>query len=224
MKKSKLSAKRIALDKTNASLIVIVAVSVFVSVFCLVSIKALYDQLTYQSRVINQKEITLDLVQENINEVEKLNIAYQEFAGSPENVIGGNPDGKGDRDGENARIVLDALPSRYDFPALTTSLAKLVKNGGFTLVSITGTDDEVNQSENEVSVTPAPIEVPFTIESEVNVDEGKKYLELFESSIRPIKVKQLLITGQENDLSVEIIAETYYQPEKKLNVTNEVVR
>ena len=224
MNRPHLSAKRIAVDKANASLIIIISAAVFISVFSVVAIRSLYSQLTYQSRVINQKEITLDQINRNIEEVEKLNIAYQEFANSTENVIGGNPDGDGDRDGENARIILDALPSRYDFPALTTSLDKLVKSGGFTLSSISGTDEEIDQATNETAVNPDPVEMPFNLEAEIGINGGKKFLELFERSIRPVHVKQLTITGQETDLKISITGETFYQPEKKLNVTEEVVK
>jgi len=224
MKRPNLSAKRISIDKTNASLIVIVSVAAFLVVFSLVAIRALYSQLTYQSRVINQKKITLVQVEENIQEVEKLNVAYQEFSGSTVNALGGNPKGTGDRDGENPRIILDALPSKYDFPALNTSLDKLVKSGGFQLTAISGTDDEINQSTNQSSVTPTQVDMPFQLEALINISDGKRFLELFERSIRPIQLQQLTISSQEGKLKVEMTAKTYFQPEKKLNVTEEVVK
>lgn len=224
MKRPTLSAKRIAVDKTNASLIIIVGAAMFVTVFSLVAVKALYSQLTYQSKVINKKELTLKQVERNIQEVEKLNTAYKEFSGAAQNAIGGNARGTGDRDGENARIVLDALPSKYDFPALTTSLDKLVKSGGFSLNSITGTDDEVNQSANQTSVTPQPVDMPFTLEATINSSDGKPFMELLERSIRPIQVQKLSIAAQESQVKIEVSAKTYFQPEKKLNVTSEVVK
>lgn len=224
MNRPNLSAKRISIDKTNASLIVIVSVTAFVVVFCIVATRALYSQLTYQSRVITEKKKTLKTVEENIAQVEQLNIAYKAFSESSTNVIGGNPKGTGDRDGENPRIILDALPSKYDFPALTTSLDKLVKSGGFSLVAVNGIDDEVNQSANQSAVAPVAVDMPFTLESNVAPSDGKRFLELFERSIRPIQMQKLVITSQESNLKVEMTAKTYYQPEKKMNFTEEVVK
>lgn len=224
MKRPHLSAKRIAVDKTNASLIIIVSLATFVVIFSIVATKALYSQLTYQSRVINKKETTLKQVKTNIKEVEKLNIAYQEFSGATENAIGDNPKGQGDRDGENARIILDALPSKYDFPALTTSLDKLAKSGGFRLTTITGTDDEINQASNQSSANPTPVDMPFTLEASINAADGKAFMQLFERSIRPIKIQKLTLAGQEAQLKVSITAKTYFQPEKKLTVIDEVVK
>lgn len=224
MKRPTFSAKRIAVDKTNASLIIIVATSMFIVVFSLVATKALYSQFKYQSRVINKKEITLKQIEQNIQEVDKLNVAYSEFSGGTTNAIGGNPRGSGDKDGENARIILDALPSKYDYPALATSLDKLARDGGFVLSNIQGVDDEINQSANSSAVTPTAVEMPFSIEANVKTSDGKDFLELFERSIRPIKLTKLSVTAQENELRVEMEAKTYFQPAKKLNVSEEVVR
>lgn len=224
MKRPGLSTKRIAIDKTNASLLIIVGIASFIVVFSVVSTRALYSQLSYQSKVINQKEKTLDQINDNIQEVEKLNTAYLEFSNVTENAIGGDPKGKGDRDGENARIILDALPSKYDFPALATSLEKLVKSGGFQVAAISGTDDEVVQSANEGSAAPVEIEMPFSLEASVNTANAKKFMQLFERSIRPIQIRTLSVNSQESQLNIDISAKTYFQPEKKLTITEEVVK
>lgn len=224
MRKPGLSAKRIAIDKTNASLMVIVSITVFVVIFSIVATRALYSQLTYQSKVINAKEKTLKITEKNLQEVQRLETAYQEFAGSTENSIGGNPKGSGDRDGENARIILDALPSKYDFPALNTSMEKLIRSGGFQLSALSGTDDEIAQSANQSSSTPLPIDIPFSLEAKVSPSDGERFLQLFEKSIRPIQVQKIAVTTQDNQLKVKVTAKTYFQPEKNLNVTEEVVK
>lgn len=219
-----LSAKRVALDKTYKSLLIIISLSVFLTIFSMIAIKNLYAQMKYQSKVISKQEKTLAQTKKNIDEEKKLAAAYQEFAGTTENIIGGNPKGSGDRDGENAKIALDALPSKYDFPALTSSLDKLAKSGGFQLTSMTGTDDSVSQEANNTATDPKPIEIPFTLESDINPADGKKFLQLIERSIRPITIKKLDIKGKNGAITVTIDAKTYFQPEKKLNVTEEVVK
>lgn len=216
--------KRIAVEKNNARLILTVSITVFVVVFCLVAVKNLYSQMTYQSRVITKKEVTLKQVNTNKKEVESLNRAYQEFSSDVTNAIGGSPTGTGDRDGENAKIILDALPSKYDYPGLITSLNKLVSNGGFKVSSIQGSDDELNQAQNTSSSSPTPVEMPFSLEASINPTEGKKFMQLFEKSIRPIVVTKIAIQGKEDSIEIIVDAKTYFQPEKKLNITEEVVR
>jgi hypothetical protein len=224
MSQMQLSSKRMAIDKANASLIVIVAISAFVVVFSLVAAKALLDQRAYQSKVISKKELARDTLQENIAAVDTLNTAYQEFANAEVNVLGGNPDGKGDRDGENPRIILDALPSKYDFPALTTSIEKLLSENKFKLSNITGVDDEVAQSENTYSESPTPVEIPFSIEAEVPGSGAKSMVELFERSIRPIHIQKMELSEQNGQLLMTLTGKTFYQPGKNLNVRSEVVR
>lgn len=219
-----LSTKRIAIDKANASLIVIVAVSAFIVMFSLVACKALLDQRAYQGRVIDKKELARDTLQQNIAAVDTLNVSYQEFANSEVNVLGGSSDGKGDRDGENPRIVLDALPSKYDFPALTTSIEKLLKESNFKLSNITGTDDEVAQAENASSDSPVPVEIPFTVEAQVPSSGAKSMVELFERSIRPFHIRKVELTQQNGQLMITLTGKTYFQPGKSLNVRSEVVK
>lgn len=224
MKSPRLSTKRIAIDKANGTLLMVVGVSVFVSIFSIVASNSLIKQLNYQARVIDAKETTLIQVEKNINEVELLTTAYKEFAGSTTNIIEGNPKGTGDRDGENSRIILDALPSKYDAPALISSLDKLLKSNGFQTPSIMITDDEIAQSANTGSENPVAIDMPFSLEANIAPTDGKRFLELFEKSIRPIQIQKVTISSQDNALKLNIAAKTYFQPEKKLNVTEEVVK
>ena len=222
--KAQFSVKRMAIDKANASLIIIITITIFVVVFSVVSSKALYTQMKYQSKVIGKKETTLKQIESNKKEVEKLNLAYKEFSSEVTNAIGGNPSGAGDRDGENARIILDALPSKYDYPALITSLNKLAQTGGFQLSAIAGIDDEINQVTNNESSTPQPIEVPFSLEASIAPTDGIKFLQLFERSIRPVQITNVSIEGKESSIKISLQAKTYFQPEKKLNITEEPVK
>ncbi len=222
--KPNLSIKHLAIDKANATLVLVVAITSFIVVFSLVASKSLFSQFQYQSKVIKKQEVTLRRVERNKQEVEKLKTAYAEFDGSTQNVLGGNPKGNGEKDGQNAKIILDALPSKYDFPALATSIDKLVAGNGFKLKEFTGTDDEVAQAGNNGSVSPQAVSIPFNMESEVANADGKKLMENFEKSIRPFQVQKMTITSQGGTLKIGIVGNTYFQPEKKMNVTQETVK
>lgn len=218
------SAKKIAIDKANATILIAVAISTFVVVFSLVASRALYSQMRYQSKVSSQKEQALRTLQDNIQTADELTNSYRAFAEETTNILGGNPEGDADRDGDNPRIVLDALPSVYDFPATTTSIEKLLQDNGFAISSITGSDDEIAQSAAEDSDNPAPIEIPFSVEVATSDQRGKTLLQLFERSIRPMQISKLLLESQSGDLKLTITSKTYFQPAKSLNVKSEIVR
>lgn len=224
MARPQLSAKRIAIDKANTSVVVAVGIAAFIVVFSIVASKALLSQRSYQSKVIDKKETALTQLETNVKEADELFVSYQEFSEATTNVLGGNPKGNGDKDGENKRLVLDALPSKYDFPALATSINKLISSNGFQVESITGTDDETNQSSAQTSDTPVAVDMPFAIETkQVAASDGKRFLELFERSIRPIQVQKITISGQEGSLKISLKAKTYYQPGKSLEIKTETV-
>lgn len=220
----RVSTKRIAINKTEAKLAIIIGIATFIVIFSLVASKALFDQMLYQNKVINQKETALKISEANIAAVDELSRSYQEFAEATTNVLGGNPQGDADKDGDNPRIILDALPSKYDFPALATSLEKLLKDNNVAITSITGNDDEVAQSTAAASGLPLPVEIPFTVVVEVNNANAKDLMRLFERSIRPIQIERINISQNQGNLSVTIDAKTYYQPEKILSISEETVK
>ncbi|QQS19135.1 type 4a pilus biogenesis protein PilO [Candidatus Saccharibacteria bacterium] len=156
--------------------------------------------------------------------MKELKKSYEAFNNTAINILEGNPAGTGQKDGNNAKIVLDALPSTYDFPALATSLEALVVSQNLKINSITGTDDEVIQAQNRTSTNPQPISIPFDLSVSSNYDGVKNVIGAFEKSIRPIQLKTLDISGDKDELTLVIGAQTYFQPAKSLNISTKVVQ
>ncbi len=213
-----LSIKHFEINKANNQLIVTVAVAVVISVFCLVSTKSLLNQSAYQRRVLAAKHTAADQLKANAAAAGQLLIQYQVFENNTPNIIGGqggsNP-GNGPSDGDNARIVLDALPSQYDFPALISSLEKILGNEGVSLQGIGGTDagqPATNVSGSSALVQPVPI--TFSIDASTNYTNSKKMIQDFERSIRPVSVTNLQFSGAQDNMHITINATTYYQPAK----------
>jgi hypothetical protein len=203
----------------------ITSIAAFVTIFCLVASFTLIGQLSYQNRVIGKKKAALSQLQKDITNVSSLESSYEGFASAPQNILGGNPQGTGPHDGQNAKIVLDALPSKYDFPALTTSLELLLQNQGLEIQSITGTDDELAQSTAVSSSAPLPVEMPFQVTAAGNYSTTRGLIDAFQHSVRPIKVGTLeLAAGNQGLLTVTVDAKTYYQPEKTLSIKTETVQ
>lgn len=219
------SLKHLQIDKAIASMVIFAALTAAVLVFSLFSIRALLSQRSYQAKVISEKEKAKEQLAVNVTAKDSLVASYGQFVSRPQNIIEGNPAGEAENDGDNARIILDALPSKYDFPALTTSLEKLLAETalGVQFQSITGTDDEIAQSEAVVT-SPTPVEIPFQLSVTGAYVSLEALTKGFERSIRPFHITSLSLSGSDDSLRLDISAKTYYQPEKKVNVQLKVVQ
>lgn len=224
MPKTASFTKRALISKANSTIVISTAVAAFLFIFCAVASKTLISQASYQNRVISSKKKALATLKSDLSARNSLVSSYKSFVGTPQNVLGGNPDGSGDKDGDNAKIVLDALPSKYDFPALATSLEKLVQNQGLTVLGISGTDEEVTQAANQTSATPQPIAMPFQVQVSGSYDSIRALVNDFERSIRPFQIQKVELSGAEGSMTATIDAQTFYQPEKGLNIKTEVVK
>ncbi len=223
------SIKHAIIDKANARMFAAIAIAVFVVVFCIFAAKALIDQSIYNNRVISAKSDTLKVLESNKKEADKLHQSYLAFATEPINVLGGSPTGDGPQDGDNATLVLDALPSELDVPAQTTSLEKVLINGGYGVKALGGDDaaydTDVNKDEAAFAqgqTEPIEYEVPFaataSLESSINL------FETLQSSIRPYKITSLSINGGASQLELSIGMVTYYKPAVGLQVSSEVIQ
>ncbi len=219
-----LSSKRLQIDRANVQIVAAVSIAVFFVVFTLIGTKTMVSQLRYQSKLISKKQTAKDTLDANLQNADKLVTAYKTFVGEQANVIGGSSTGTGDRDGDNARIVLDALPSKYDYPALATSIQKILTQPGSVVDSITGTDDEINQAANQENAHPQPVEMPFEAAVTTNYQTLPNILLTLEHSIRPIQIQSLSINASDKTIKFSFKANTYYQPEKILDIKKEVVK
>lgn len=218
------SVKRLMIDKTNTRLVVIVSIAAFAAVFSLVAAKTLWSQASYQARVITKKQESLTQLEANVKAMDQLKPSYDAFIGTSSNIIGGNSLGNGPKDGNNAKIILDALPSKYDFPALTTNLETLVNDQSVQLTSISGVDDEVAQSGNVDSPNPQAVDMPFQLSVSADYAKVQSLIGAFEHSIRPIKIQTISLSGTQDKITMTISAVSYYQPAKSLKVRTEVVQ
>lgn len=224
MAKTASFTKRALISKANSTMVIATAIAAFIFVFSMVASKALFSQASYQNKVIDQKKKALATLKSDISAVDSLKESYRSFVETPRNVLGGNPTGTGSLDGDNAKIVLDALPSKYDFPALATSLENLISSQGLEIQAISGTDEEVQQRQS--SESPSPVPIPFQVRVSGSFESIKNLINAFERSIRPIQVKKvdMASAAQGDSLTALIDAETFYQPEKSLKIKTEVVK
>lgn len=224
MAQLRLSTKHLQISKANSRVVLFIAIAAFVTVFSLVSSRALLSKRSYQSRVIAGKEKAAKQLKDNLKAVSTLAASYAQFTNSSnQNVLGGTANGLGDKDGDNAKIVLDALPSKYDFPALASSLEKILNDRSYKVNSISGTDDELKQAQGAVA-NPVAIPIPFVVQVTGTYDSTKDLVLILERSVRPFQIQTLSFTGQDAAIKLNINANTYYQPGKNLDITTKEVK
>lgn len=216
--------KRSLISKANSTMVIATTAAAFVLVFALVAGKALVSQMSYQNRVISAKKEALKRLQGDLKARDSLQESYRDFVAEDPNVLGGNPEGKGDKDGDNAKLILDALPSKYDFPALATSLEKLINGQNLKIVSISGTDEEAAESGKEATPTPEAVPMPFSAQVNGSYQSVQSFVDAAQRSIRPFKFLTLEITGDESNMIANFTAQTFYQPEKSLKIKSEIVK
>lgn len=222
MAKLRLSAKHLQISKANTMVVTVVAVSAFLTTFSLVAARSLLVKRTYQGKVIAKKAEAAKQLEDNIEAVDQLTKSYNAFVDQQENIIKGSSAGQGERDGDNAKIILDALPSSYDFPALATTLDKILNSRNLTDGVISGQDDEIAQKTASSGDT-VPIEIPFQLSASGSYVAMQDLIRDLDISIRPIQIVSIQLSGNEATLSLNISAKTFYQPEKQLKITKVTV-
>ncbi len=220
-KKMNVSLKHVQIDRANTVVVAAVAVAAFVLVFTGFAVSALLNQRSYQAKIINEKETTRDLLADNLVAAEELQRSYQQFNQAPVNVIGGIADGDGQNDGTNTRIVLDALPSSYDFPALMTSIELILTAGGVDIAGISGVDEELEQRDLDSSET---IEMPFSFEISTNYEGLRDLVDTLERSTRPLAINSFEMRGDDDDMTLRLSGKTYFKPGLTFELGEKVVQ
>jgi hypothetical protein len=221
---AKLSIKHLQINKANHAVIVATAIGAAIAVLGLFIGRGVWVRYSHQEAVIDAKTTSLKLLEANIVSKNQIVESYKNFVDPAKstNIIGGLIVGEDDKDGDNARLVLDALPSKYDFPALATSLDKMLRGNGYVVTAIDGTDDEIAQA---TSTESAPVEIPIGVSVEnADYDGIQDIVRLFGRSIRPFKIQTMTISGGGNTMTIDLKVTAYFQPEKKFEIGTEIIK
>ena len=224
MKLPKFSNK-VKVDKAESRKLVLLSAMVAVAIFCLVGSKQLLSQANYQRRVINAKQAAAKQLNTNVDNANDLVQRYEVFNSLNPNIIGGkntSDPGALPPDGDNGRIVLDALPSKYDFPALITSIYKIMSLDGITKSTIDAREDPTISQ--PASDHPVPVTIPLSLSGTANYSALLAFITDLEKSIRPIDVTSLDVTGSNTNMTFTISMNTYYQPAKTTESANKGIK
>jgi hypothetical protein len=224
MANKKTSVRWNMINKANSVAVSVTAAAAFIVIFSLVSSRYLLAQIGFQNRVTSGKQQALNTLKHDVTVANQLSTSYQAFISTTRNVIGGDPAGTGPNDGDNGKIILDALPDKYDFPALVTSLSGLLAQQPGQVSGITGTDQQLQEQGNTSGSNPTTVSIPFNFSVTSDYPNIVKAVQTFEHSIRPMTIQTLQLTGNQSSLNLQITAQTYYQPAKNFYVTSKVIQ
>jgi hypothetical protein len=202
--KTKLNIK-IKIDKAKANAITSLAIASFLLVFGLFTSKTLLGFYVYQGRVLSTQKTSISNIAQDQQVANSVENSYTKFINQQFNIIGGASVGNGSASGNNAKIILDALPQTYDFPALMSSIQALFTIPGITVESLTGTDNSLSLVQ---SSQPLPIPLSFSVQgSYTNI---QNFLSVIKRSVSPIDILTIQLSGTDTNLTASITAQIYY--------------
>lgn len=218
------SQKHEIISKTNTNMLIAIGIATFVVVFSVFASKALISQSLYHGRVIGEKEKALKQLNDNEKAVEELKKSFDAFQAEEQNILGGSQTGNAALDGSNAKIVLDALPSAYDYPALSSSFEKILRDGGYDIGSIGGIEDAALLENNRPTGNAKPVEVPYSFSIRSSLDGTKNLLTTLERSIRPMYIDELKIQIGQGTLRTRVDLHTFFTQQKTFKLGSKEVK
>jgi hypothetical protein len=201
------SIKHVQINRSQSTMLAIIAAATVVVVFSLFATKTLIVKGAYQRRALHARK----------DVVTKLFDQYKVFADQDPNFLGGTLKGGTNLDGDNPRLVLDALPSKYDAPALASSVEKLLQGENVSISSLSVKDDPAGNSD-QPQPEPIPTPMAFSFEGTTSYPTAALLLADFERSIRPFDLNTLEISGTDSQLKLTVGMTTYFQAAKSLNL------
>lgn len=209
--------KREQIKHANRTMFVWVAVASVAVSFFLVAAQFLYQQWSYNNRVLAAKSKAADTLNRNITNAKTLRENV--------NALVGNLDlatMKTSPEDTNTKVILDALPSKLDTTALATSLQAIVARSGVSIetIDVPGSLSQAGDSQADTS----PVEQKFTITTIGTYDKIRSMVVDLERSIRPIKLTGIKLAGSDAAMRATIEGTTYYQPSKTISIKQQVVK
>jgi hypothetical protein len=209
----------------------VASIAAFVAIFSLASSYSLWHKLSFQSKVITAKTAARNQLNSDLTASKVLTTSYENFNGATSNLLGGAVTGV---DNDNAKVILDALPSAYDYPALTTSIQNLLSNQGVKVDSIGGTDEAATGGTSPTAAATTTgtsavtsgtaVAMPFTFSIDGPYQNIQNTVNNIEKSIRPFEFETMTYSGNQTDLNLTVTAVAFYQPATSFKITTEKVQ
>lgn len=202
-----LISRRNKIVKAGSTMFIAVAIASVIVAFSIVSLRFLWQQKSYNDRVISAKTAARDQVNTNRENLNKLSEQFDDLNSS---------------ESTNSTVILHALPPTYDYASLASSIESLAQRSGVSFTGAIGQDDSANAVTS--ATTSSPIEIPLALQVSGSYDAVNTFVQNLEKSIRPISVTTATYSGTNSTLTATITALTYYQPTRSLDVARSSVQ
>ena len=220
MAKTGLSIKYELISKNQTRMVTVVMITSVIIVLLVVFANSLFSKMTHQNKVIKAQEEALEVLRANKEELQKLEVSFQEFIESkqPATKLGKT----------NLDTVRDALPSVYNYPNLLVNINNLFSSRSISYNVTVGTINLGDQV-TRVSPEPKPVEIPIGFLISGEIDDLADIFDRLDNSIRPINIRSMSVsydTAIETDtpaITVRLEAVTYFLPKKDLKPTDEAI-
>lgn len=176
---------RLNLSSLVAGGVVVTVAVVIISGFAL---KSLFGKLNQNNQLLSKKRVAQEQVTKNLEALSQLSQQYSAL-------------------GPKRTLILDALPTTPNFPAIVSMMEELSKNAGVELLSVAP-----SEIESTGRVTGAA-QYQFTASISGSYDSFKEFLRNVELSLRPMAITTMKISGNSSLLGVDMTISTYYQAE-----------
>jgi len=220
--------KRTQIAQASRMMFIWVAIVSVIVGFAIVATIFLTQKLLFNEKILTQKEKTVATLNANNKVVSELE-AQVRALDSNQALIGN----KASPDDQAVQVILDALPSDANSPALGASLQqKLLANiAGLTVESlqvdpVAGIETATGSASSTTSSTVNSTENQITFRLSVSGDETalKQVLQRLESSIRTIDIQTLTIESQSGKRILTIQARAFYEPAKVVELKDKTVK
>jgi hypothetical protein len=220
--------KRQQIASANRMMFLWVAGASVVIGFAIVGGYFLIQKLTFNQKVLNEKNHTISVLKKNNAAVEELRNNIRLL-----NTNQSLNDAKAPGEDKALQVVLDALPADANSLALGSSLQNKLVNGinGLSLDSlkvdpVAGVEGSTNGSVQDASsATTSSSQVTFSLTaSSTDSNALKQLLQRFEASIRTIDIDSLNLESTGGRLTLAVTAHAYYEPAVNVELKNKVVK
>lgn len=212
--------KRAQIASANKTMFIFVAGVSALLGFTIVAVIFLSQMLFFNERVLAEKDKTVNNLKSNNKIVTDLEKNIKKLDANTLLIKS-----KANVDDKTIQVILDALPSEVNSPALASSLEqKLLTN--ITLESLDVKPVDGVENLNSISGVNTTNEINFTFTVVGNASALKKILLNLESSIRTIDVVSIRIDGQSDPESqrLTVAGKAFYEPAVKVELKEKVVK
>lgn len=222
--------KRQQISNANRTMFVWVAAVSAVVGIAIVGSVLLYQKAAFNERVLSLKDKTVSTLRENNKVVPDLEDKIRQM-----NTNQALKDVMGPNQTQPIRVVLDALPSEANSPALGSSLqTKFLNDPALRIESLTvdpvvGVESQTSSNVKDASSTASTNANEITFRFAVSVDINnanalKELLQRLERSIRAVDITSLKIEAQSNRLLLSVEGRAFYEPAKTVQLQEQAVK